>query len=480
MKKRRNALATILPFLLSLVICLGAFPIFAESADSAPDSDPPVTAPEDLPITAPESEDAPIPPSNSVLLTPPEAIRAGETVEFIFHCDGEEIRAIQGSLTYDPALLTYVSSDAVPADWKITFSEEGGQLKYLGLSTENRGIMGKTALFSVTFRVNAEAATDTALPFTLSDATAYDGSGELTLAGGDCSFTVARPLSTECTLTALSVKGGNLSPAFSPEITAYTVKLPYSAHLAEISATPCQYGKLKYSSRDLAVGENEITVTVISETGLQQVYTITVIRAADPNYIPSTDNRILSLELSDGLLFPAFSPEITEYTIYMVQEYDVTLTPTAADKAVADGLQISAIPAPDSTEDNPTAGTYTVVCYAEDGTPRTYIFKTILLSTPEQLEEVRRQNAEPNDLVLWVVVTVAFVCVVIFFLGFVMGNVLRSKKKSASTAAAIAAASNEDAETPADSAESAPDKEEQSKLAAQSGKKSKKGKKKKH
>ncbi|MBO5779382.1 MAG: cadherin-like beta sandwich domain-containing protein [Clostridia bacterium] len=467
MKNRRHLLTRLLPFLLSFALLTGALSVWAE--ENAPSTDIPETAP----LTTPESEDEPIALSNTVFLTFPQVIRPGEKLEVTVSCDGEEIRAMQGSLTYNSELLTYVGSEASPEDWKITFSHEEGKLKYLGLSTENRGLSGPSALFTVTFQLNEGAVTDSQLPFALSDATAYDGSGEMILTGGESSFTVSRPLSTQCTLESLSIKGGNLSPAFSPDVTEYAVTLPYTALLAEISATACEYGKLKYSSRDLNVGENKITVTVISESGLQQVYTITVTRAADPNYVASTDNRILEMNLSDGLLFPAFSPEVTEYTLYMVQGYDVFLTPAAADKAVAEGLFIQAIPAPGSTEENSTAGTYTIVCYAEDGTPRTYTFETILLLTPQQLEEVRQQQTQESSNLLPIVIgVVAFLFIVIFFVGFVMGNVLKSKKKPVAATPVVPVAASE--------ADPATDTAETPQETPTSPNKGKKGKKKKH
>jgi hypothetical protein len=422
MKNRRKQSAIsrpdrfILPciFIILLMLFAGTLSVYGDASQP------------DLP---PTGEDQPAIPSKTVLLTAPELIRVGDTVELTFSCNAKEIRAVQGSLIYNPAVLTYVSSETVPDDWSFTFLEEEGKLKYLGLSTENRGVTGKTALFTATFRIHEDVSTESDLLFTASDATAYDGHSEITLEGGDFTFPVIRALSDECTLTELSIAGGNLSPAFSPEIKEYSVTLPYTAHRADISATACQYGKLKYSSRDLSIGENVITVTVISETGLQQVYTIHVTRAADPNYVPSTDNRVLKLNLSDAMLFPAFSPEITEYTVYLVQGYDVFLTPTAAPNAVADGLFIRAVPAPDSDADAPTAGTYTIICYAEDGTPRTYTFHTILVSSPEQLEEVRKQNEEPSYVVLMVICIIVFVMVCLALIAYVIGRAHPSGRK---------------------------------------------------
>ncbi|MBQ7355268.1 MAG: cadherin-like beta sandwich domain-containing protein [Clostridia bacterium] len=428
----KKILSLLTVFLCCTMVChLPIPPVFADDADQAPQTS---TAPE-IPNTdeTPATDDS-TEYTNSVSLTAPKALRAGEEVTFTFVCEGDSLRAAQGSVTYDPAVLTYVGSQAIPEDWEMTFSEGDGVIKYLGLSTENRGLSGKAELFSLTFRIADSAAEGNGIPFTLSDATVYDGNRELLLTGGEFTWAVTRPLSTQCTLEALSVVGGNLSPAFSPEITAYSVTLPYTVYYADISATACEYGQIKLSSRELKVGENEIRVTVISESGLQQVYTITVTRLADPNYVPSSDNRILSLDLSDGLLFPSFSPEITEYTVYLVKGQDVILTPTAADKGVAQSLTIPAEPAPGSTLDEATAGTFTIVCSAEDGTPRTYTFHTILLDTPEELEKV--QTSVIAESPLTAILIFSFAAVTIFFLGFVVSHLFHArngKKESAPT-----------------------------------------------
>lgn len=410
MKKRIVILITLL-CQTALLLPLLSTPL-AHAESTAPETQE--ILPETSPVTSEEEE-------KTVNLTAPASLRAGETVTFTFSCSGTNLRALQGSLTYDTTLLTYVESRVIPSDWKMTFSEEEGTLKYLGLSTENRGLSGEAAVFDVTFQIAETAEEGNGLPFVLSDATVYDGAQELILTGGTFTYAVSRPLSTECTLTALSVSGGNLTPAFSPEITEYSITLPHSALLAEISATACQYGQLKYSNRDLSVGENIITVTVISESGLQQIYTIRVTRLADPNYVPSNDNRILSMELSEGLLFPAFSSEITEYSIYMVEGQNVTLTPSPAEKAVAEALTIEATVA---NADR----TFTIVCNAEDGSARSYTFRVILLDTPEELAKIKAQQEGLANNPLTAILIFVFAAVTVFFLGFVVSHLFHGGK----------------------------------------------------
>ena len=428
MKNKRLSFFSMLLGLL-LVTCqlLAPLPTFAEAGDPVTEdatADQPTT---NIPETEMPTTVEPPVIENNLQLTAPSALRAGEEVIFtvVFHT--ESMKAVQGSITYDPALLTYVHSEAIPEDWEMTFSHADGTLKYLGLSTENRNLSGEQQLFQITFRIAEGLAEGSTLPFTLSDATVYNGQEELLLTGGEFTYAVTRPLSTACVLELLTVKGGNLAPAFSANVTEYSITLPYSTETLDITAIPCQYAEVIFSSLELKVGENTVRVTVRSEAGTEQVYTVKVTRLADPNYVPSSDNRILSMELSDGLLFPAFSPEITEYTVYLVKGQDVTLTPTPAGKAIAEALTIAAKRAPGSSADEATAGSFTIVCNAEDGTTRTYTFHTILLDTPEDLIHVQNSIISDNP---WTAVLIfSFAAITVFFLGFVASHLFHARNE---------------------------------------------------
>ena len=205
---------------LLLVSCLLPTPLLTYAEGSEPiteeaTADQPTT---DIPETEMPSTEEPPVIQNNLFLTAPSALRAGEEVTFtvVFHT--ESLKAVQGSITYDPALLTYVKSEAIPEDWEMTFSHTDGTLKYLGLSTENRNLSGEAQLFQITFRIAEGLSEGSALPFVLSDATIYNGQEEILLSGGDFAFAVTRPLSTVCLLESLSIKGGNLTPAFSARI----------------------------------------------------------------------------------------------------------------------------------------------------------------------------------------------------------------------------------------------------------------------
>lgn len=446
---------TALLILLCLLIPYSAFAAESSSAESISEAsveDSPATDSDaEPPLTgSPDTEDSPAtPPDTSpeeqitpkVTLIAPDGIRAGEEVTFTVMLHSTIARAIQGSLSYDPAILTFVSSEATTQGWNFTFSQTADSLQYLGLSTMGEDLSGENALFTVTFRVASNALTDDPLAFTLAPPVVYDGENEVTYEGDTPSFAITRPLSTDCTLDSLTVEGGNLSPAFSPEITEYTLTLPYSTETAQITALPhdSEYATIKQGNTTLAVGENRVEITVISESGLQKVYTILITRSPDPNYIPSADNRILSLTLSEGLLFPAFSTEITEYSVYIVRGQQVTLTPIPADKAIAFPLTIPA---------DTAAIDYTLTCNAENGSARIYTFHVILLETPEELAQIERekqptpeQNYLRNGFILAIGIT-------LFFLGFVFGFLIFGRRKKTAPQALPPMAENEPVITP--------------------------------
>ena len=104
----------------------------------------------------------------------------------------------------------------------------------------------------------------------------------------------AAAVSSDATLSALSLSGGKLSPSFSPDWTSYT--LVTEASTTTISATPAagatRVCRLLGSPIDcagipLALGENTLTVTVTAEDGVStERYSILVTRQT-PTPTPS-------------------------------------------------------------------------------------------------------------------------------------------------------------------------------------------------
>ncbi|MGE5701661.1 MAG: cadherin-like beta sandwich domain-containing protein, partial [Clostridia bacterium] len=159
-------------------------------------------------------------------------------------------------------------------------------------------------------------------------------------------ITIAREgsLVIPAALDDLKVTEGELSPAFDPETHHYTVEVEHEIDRIGVIATANQPQAIveingekvesgtKSSPIDLTVGKNEINVTVTGGSGDTQTYGITVTRAEKEAVSPG----LTGLELSEGSLRPAFSPERHSYTAKVGYEIEqITVTPTTDDKTAS-------------------------------------------------------------------------------------------------------------------------------------------------
>ncbi|WP_169426666.1 cadherin-like beta sandwich domain-containing protein [Curvibacter lanceolatus] len=102
----------------------------------------------------------------------------------------------------------------------------------------------------------------------------------------------AATLSSDATLSALTLSAGSLSPAFAATTTSYTATVANSVSSLTVSATLAGSGSLKINgstvssgaasgSIALSVGSNTVTVVVTAADGVStQTYTLTVTRSA--------------------------------------------------------------------------------------------------------------------------------------------------------------------------------------------------------
>ena len=164
--------------------------------------------------------------------------------------------------------------------------------------------------------------------------TAQDGMATQTY-----TVTVTRAGSSDASLSALSLSGVTLSPAFASGMTAYTASVANSVTETTVTATSSDANaSVEVTPEDaddgtsgdqvaLAVGVTTITVEVTAEDGeTTQAYTVTVTRAG------SADATLSALSLSGVTLTPAFAPGTTVYTAsvgHAVTETTVTATAVA-------------------------------------------------------------------------------------------------------------------------------------------------------
>ncbi len=122
------------------------------------------------------------------------------------------------------------------------------------------------------------------------------------------SLVITREKSSDNTLSGLEVEDNTLIPDFDPNTLNYSFTT--NDHSLNIKAVPNnKYAKVVISdnAKNLVPGENIITITVTSETGVEKVYTLTVTREL------SSDNTLKTLEVKDIILNPSFDPNTLEY-----------------------------------------------------------------------------------------------------------------------------------------------------------------------
>ena len=148
--------------------------------------------------------------------------------------------------------------------------------------------------------------------------------------------TVTRAGSSDASLSALSLSGVTLTPAFASGTIAYTASVANSVTETTVTATARdENASVEVTSEDaddqtlgdqvaLAVGETTVAIEVIAEDGeTTRTYMVTVTRAGSANA------SLSSLSLSGVTLKPVFASEATVYTASVANS--VTETTVTAD-----------------------------------------------------------------------------------------------------------------------------------------------------
>ncbi len=331
----------ILLLILTLVLCVG---LMSVSADAA---------------------------SPSATFTGPSTVRAGNTITLTFTLSGEEIYGIQGKLVYDSTQLTLVSQkQLIGSPWKLESIGDNSNNIMAYDDELSTPINSSTKLFTVTFKVK-QLAVGTKVNVTVKDIILAVGSNFSSVAMDPVTYSVsiAAPMSTNNKLDKLNVSNAELSPAFDPNVTAYTASVPFSVDKLILDASAADSNaKIEISNPTLTPdGTTKVTITVTAESGSKNAYTITVTRAKDPNYQPSGNNYLSNISVGIVPLSPQFQKDTTNYVLWLPYEVEsVTVSATTehskASFRVEGGQELIA------GADNEIK----VICVAENGDEKIY------------------------------------------------------------------------------------------------------------
>ncbi len=171
-------------------------------------------------------------------------------------------------------------------------------------------------------------------------------------------------------LTSLIVTGATLSPVFAEATTSYTATVPYTTTSVTIAAVAANATSTITGTgvQTLTVGSNTLNVVVTAEdTVTITTYAIVITRTA-----VSANAALGSLEVSAGQLTPAFSPNITNYQLGVIQgtasvTIDAQPSSQFATQTIAGFDSLSHV----STLDSDTTA-ISIVVTAQSGATKTY------------------------------------------------------------------------------------------------------------
>ena len=305
--------------------------------------------------------------ANTASLDGPAAVRAGDTITLTFKMNGSGLLGAEmDAPSYDKSQLELVKKEKkIGGDWKVEFTDT----RIVVYDDQQATPINKnTSIFTYTFKVK-NLAVGTEITVSLNNVTLSDGKKDSPVGTVSYCATIAQPLSKDNALKSLTVSNATISPAFDPNTTAYTAEVPFEVSKLDVKAAANDAkAKVTVNSPNLTPnGTTKVTVTVTAENGSTKVYTISVKRANDPNYVPNGNNDLAGITVDGYKLSPVFSADNTSYIVWLPYETEsVTVSGTAADPNASVRVEGG---------DNLTAGadnTIKVICVAENGAEKVY------------------------------------------------------------------------------------------------------------
>lgn len=221
--------------------------------------------------------------------------------------DGISVSAGQGSVSVGKTVAFSITVPSGSEAWTYSVSWSGNLTLESG-DTAPMGFEGDSRTNQLVFRANSTGTGTVSISagsYCIAGVD-YDASGSASVtivaadkpddsepapaptpSGGGDSSTGNNPgvsLSSNNTLSSLTVSAGTLTPAFDPAITEYTLSLPSRSDRLTITANPSDSRATVQGDGDISLqdGETSLSVVVTAEDGSAKTYTITVQVAQAP------------------------------------------------------------------------------------------------------------------------------------------------------------------------------------------------------
>jgi hypothetical protein len=242
------------------------------------------------------------------------SVTAGSTISISIVL-GESSDGVAGTIKYDSAKLTYVSSSA-GSGWTASYNDSAKKFT----AYRPNGDFGTGTILTLKFRAKSSASGTTKIEATNVQVSTKTR-GEI-FTSASKTITIKKPatpvvLSSDATLKSLSVAEGSLTPAFATATIGYSLSVSPETEKITINAQPNNAkAKVSIGSYNLIQGETTpVKVVVTAENGATKTYTIQVTRELPGDYVPSDNDQLTMIKPSYGTLSPAFDSEIYHYAI---------------------------------------------------------------------------------------------------------------------------------------------------------------------
>lgn len=303
----------------------------------------------------------------SATLTGPDTVRAGDTITLTFKLKANGIYGITGTLNFDSKQLELKSVNcSIKKDWVL---ESNGNTIVVYDNNLATPIDGTASVFTAKFQVKSNLAVGTKISVSFTNVVASGGKNDIKVADANYSVSIAAPMSKDNNLSSLKVDNASIIPAFDASVTNYTAEVPFSVEQLNVTAKAADSkAKVTVDSPKLKPGAvTDVTITVTAENGDKKIYTISVKRAQDPNYVPSGENSLSGIMVDGFLLSPVFDANVTEYVIWLPYEVErVTVSGTATSELAT--VKVLGGDALLPGQDNEIQ----VICIAENGNQKVY------------------------------------------------------------------------------------------------------------
>ena len=303
--------------------------------------------------------------------------------------------SVGGNLSFDSSYLQYVSGTGVTSPYTFQINT-GANYIIAGLDTTlSNGITasGQTKVFTFVFKALKEGSTQVTLTNVKLSDTAKKISSTvtpktITITGDTPDEPVVSNKSNDATLKSLSASGYTLSPLFSPNTTAYTIKVPNDATSIKLTGVVNHSKATVTGLGDITLSGDKTTATikVTAEDGTVKTYTVNIEKEVKEEVKKDSDATLKSLYISGYTLSPTFKSNINTYSMKVGNNITALNVDAIANSTKAK-VQISG-----NSGWKEGVNVVSIKVTAEDGTVNTYIVNVTRASKKNDVTPVTKSS----------------------------------------------------------------------------------------